>query len=380
MIKKNIQNLLIVISLVSFGCSRFHIADFPDGQRADVDRRLTLQMNYCRNTVSDTELHPPLQEEWEEDYMSLPNNGFISVDDWLIFATYNGYLAAVDISNGELVEKINVGDACAVPPTVYQNILYQTCESGSYGLIAYNITEGRLLWRVKKHLSRSSPVVVNEKTLFQTLDGEIFCFNYLTGEEIWQKSLATEIRNSPAFIGDKMITVTLNGKILALEYTSGVVLWEKELNEAVFADPVIEGKRIYIFSHRGRLSVLNLDNGKIVHQGDLHVQSYIGPTIDNKHIYVCLSDGRLIAMDKITFEVTWSFNGDGPISGSALVTDSYLYFTTLGQKFYVLNKNDGHLLQTIDLPGRARTTPLISRGKLILGCEEKQVIAYVEKH
>ena len=373
------QNLFIVIALLSFSCSSFHIVNFPDEQRADVDQRLTLQMNYCRNTVSNNELHPPLFEAWEEDYLSLPNNGFISVDDWLIFATYNGYLAAVDIGNGELIEKINVGDACAVPPTVYKNIVYQTCESGPYGLIAYNITEGRLLWRVNKHLSRSSPVIVNEKTLFQTLDGEIFCFNYLTGEEIWQKSLDTEIRNSPAFIGDKMITVTLEGRILAFEYTSGVILWERELDEPVFADPVIEGKRIYIISHRGRLSVLNINDGEIVHQSDLHIQSYIGPTIDEKHIFVCLSNGRLIALDKITFEVIWSFNGDGPISGSALVTDSYIYFTSLGQKFYILSKNDGHLLQTINLPGRARSTPLINRGKLILGCEEKQVIAYVEK-
>jgi outer membrane protein assembly factor BamB len=222
-------------------------------------------------------------------------------------------------------------------------------------------------------------VIVNEKTLLQTLDGEIFCFNYLTGEEIWRKSLATEIRNSPAFIGDKMITVTLDGRILALEYTSGVILWEQELNEPVFADPVIEGKRIYIISHRGRLSVLNINDGEIVHQSALNVQTYIGPTIDDKHIFVCLSDGRLIVLDKITFEVFWSFNGDGPISGSALVTDSYVYLTSLGKKFYVLNKNDGQLLQTINLPGRARSTPLINKGKLILGCEDKQVIAYVEK-
>jgi hypothetical protein len=106
MIKKNLQNLHLVIILISFSCSSFHIVNFPDGQRADVDGSLTLQMNYCRNTVSKNELHPPLFEEWEEDYMSLPKNGFISVDNWLMFATYNGYLAAVDIGNGELIEKI----------------------------------------------------------------------------------------------------------------------------------------------------------------------------------------------------------------------------------------------------------------------------------
>jgi hypothetical protein len=50
----------------------------------------------------------------------------------------------------------------------------------------------------------------------------------------------------------------------------------------------------------------------------------------------------------------------------------------MAQKLYIISKNDGQLIQKIELVGRARSAPIINQGKLILACESKQVIAYVE--
>jgi outer membrane protein assembly factor BamB len=80
----------------------------------------------------------------------------------------------------------------------------------------------------------------------------------------------------------------------------------------------------------------------------------------------------------LSFEKKWIFSGEGPIFGSALVTKSYVYITTLAQKLYTINKNDGQLIQMIELSGRARSAPIINQGKLIVSCEGRQIIAYVE--
>ena len=368
---------ILLIFLAGCGSS-LRISDFPAGKTADNNPLMTSQLTYSRNTVSSQELIPPLTEDWEEDYQSLPNNGFTAVDNWLFFGMRNGYLAAVDIIDGDLEGKKNLGDACAVPPTVYNNILYQAFEIGSYGLIAYDVSDGSSIWALDGHYSRSSPVIVNELALFQSLRGEVICFNYLTGEEIWRQSLNKGIRNSPAFKDNVLITVTLDGTIYAFDSTSGNIMWELNLNAPVFADPVIDGERLYVASHAGTLFVIELRSGQLLSNKEFSIELFNSPTIDQNSIYIASSNGTLISINKSSLENNWIFSGEGPIFGPALVTNSYVYIATMAQKLYIISKNDGQLIQKIELVGRARSAPIINQGKLILACESKQVIAYVE--
>ena len=137
---KQIKYIFLSVILI-VGCgSSLRIRDIPTEKSADKNPLMTSQVNYGRNTVISHEIVPPLSEDWEENYQSQPTNGFTTVDNWLFFGMQNGYLAAVDIDDGDLEGKKNLGDACAVPPTVYKNMLYQTFETGKYGLIAYDIS------------------------------------------------------------------------------------------------------------------------------------------------------------------------------------------------------------------------------------------------
>ncbi len=370
----------ILLVIVLFGCSGLRIRDFSSEPLTDSNRFLTSQTAFNRNAISVEELKPPLREDWDNDYVSLPNNGFTVIDNWLLFGTYNGYLAVADLDDGALEGKKNLGDACAVPPTINNTILYQSFESGSNGLVAYDISKGSVLWEVEENFSRSSPVVSAERVLFQTLKGDVLCYQAETGEEIWKISLERDIRNSPALSANTLISVTLDGLIVAININTGEILWEHNLKLPVLADPVIDDNRIYILAHTGFLEVRDLATGEKIHQKKIGIQLYHSPTIDDLSIYIATSNGRLISLDKVSFRENWIFEGEGPISGPALVSNSYIYFSTLAKYLYILDKHNGQLLQSIEIPGRARSTPIIKGGKLVLACEEKQVIAYVENN
>ena len=372
-------NKIVLVSFLIIGCgSSLRIRDFPTEKTADKNPFLTSQASYSRNMISGQEIVPPITEDWEENYSSLPNNGFTTVDNWLLFGMLNGYLAAIDVDDGDLEGKKNLGDACAVPPTIYKSILYQSFETGSKGLIAYDVADGRSSWSIEGHLSRSSPIVANDMVYFQSLNGFVAGLQYETGEEQWQILLNRSIRNSPAFKDDMLIVATLEGTVFALESLSGEVLWEVELGIPVFSDPVIEEDRIYIATHSGRLVILDLNNGGILSHKDFEIELFNSPTVDQDNIYITSSNGILYTVDKQTLSIHWTFSGEGPVVGSALVTNSYVYLTTLARKLYIIDKNNGDQLQKIELTGRARSAPIISQGKLILACEENRVIAYVE--
>ena len=376
-----IQLILLSLALVFYsGCRSLKIQDIPEDLTAIDNPYLTSQVTYQRNALGVEELEPPLSQIWEESYMSLPNRGFTIVNNWLLFGTSNGYMVAANLNNGKIKGKENLGDSCPVPPTVYSNILYQTFEAGKYGLIAYDASTGDVIWRVENSSSRSSPIVVDKKVYYHSFDGDVLCFNFLTGELIWSEVINSHIRNSAAFTDNLIITAALDGIVIAHEYTSGVTVWQKNLGAAIMADPVIDGNRLYIASHNGILYQLDVYTGKILYQSDFKNPIYYGPTIDEKNIYLPLSNGKIITLDKKSFKKRWDFQGVGPLADSPLVTGSYIYFTTLAKHLYVIEKLAGQSLQDIEIEGRARSTPVIKDKKLIISCENNRVIAFAEKN
>jgi outer membrane protein assembly factor BamB len=371
--------LILLILLLIFGCSRLRIRELQINVNTLELPYLTSQVTNQRNAFGNEELVPPLIKDWEEDYISLPNRGFTAVDNWLFFGTSNGYLAAADLVNGELKGKKNLGDSCPTPPTVYGNILYQTFEVGSHGMIAYDVVDGDDIWSVKNYHSKSSPIAVNKKVYYQSINGHIFCFNYLTGEKIWSKKFPSQIRNSPAYVENLIITAGLNGSVMAHEFTSGVTVWQAKFDASFMADPVIYDDQLYLCSHNGDLYVLDVYSGVVLHHQKFEMPIYNSPTVDNKQVYLALSNGNLIALNRATFNQIWIFEATGPIADAPLVTQSYVYFATLAKHLYVLDNQDGRLLQDIVLEGRARSTPIIKDGRLVLACENKKVVTYVVK-
>ena len=372
---------LFILMILIVGCgSHLKIPGFLAEPTANQNSFFTSHFSYSRNPLSNEELTPPLIADWQETYKSHSNNGFTSVYNVIFLGMQNGDVAAINIENGNLEGQKNLGDACAVPPTIYQSILYQTFETGKYGIIAYDISEGASVWSLEGQLSRSAPVVVNETVIFQSLNGDIICVDRLNGQEQWRQSLRKTIRNSAAYKDNLLITVTLDGTIYAFDSTSGKIIWNLNLNTPVFADPVIEGETIYITSHTGILFAIDLKRGQALSRKEFGIELYNSPTIDQNNIYIASSNGTLYSIDKKSFEKRWIFAGEGAIVDFALVTPTYVYITTMAKKFYILKRNDGKMIQEIELEGRASSAPMINLNKLIIACEERQVVAYAEEN
>jgi outer membrane protein assembly factor BamB len=373
---KNKYFVFIIVNFLFLSCNKLHIKDFPANNYPEKSLFLTSHFNYQRNAYSNEELSPPLSLLWQDDYTGLAVNGFTLVDSILFFGTGNGYLLALDNTNGNVLGKKKFGRALPAPPTIYKEILYQTYEAGTSGLIAYSIKNGEKIWEIENNFSKSSPVVVDNKAIFQTKRGNIICLNYLTGEEIWSHNTNSKSANSLAYDDGKIIAANLDGTVTALEYTSGIQVWLQNFSDKIFADPVLDKKYVYISTFGGQLIKLNKENGEILTRKKFAVPLYHAITTDDNIIFVPLSDGIVTAFDKKNFEEMWSFQGEGPAANSALVTKNYVYFPTLGKYLYILDKKSGQLLQEIKFEGRARSTPLIKNGKLVIACEDKTVNIY----
>jgi outer membrane protein assembly factor BamB len=379
MIGKSVWVLLPVLMIAS-GCRGLRIADYPQDLDPVAQSFLTAQVNYNRNSVTDHELKPPLALVWEQEYLFLPENGLTAAGNIFFFGTGTGYLSAAFTRNGKLLGKNRLGEVCASPPTIYAGLLYQTFAAGKAGLVVYDLREGNILWRILKNVSKSSVIARDRKIFFMNTAGQLQCYNYLSGDLIWSRQVDTQAVNSPALYENCLIAAGLNGKISAVEYTSGVILWEATVNGAIMADPVIHEGCIYLVTYQGDLHIMDLKSGAMLRAMALNTPCYYAPAVDRGTIFLPLSNGNLQAVDNETFALNWVYQADGPWAASPLISLHYVYATNLDEKFYILDKKSGNLLQEIKLSGRARSSPIIIDNKLILTCENSTVIAYDQEH
>jgi outer membrane protein assembly factor BamB len=310
----------------------------------------------------------------------LPNGGLVFHEDYVLIACGSGHIAALEMKNGEIAAKKKFGKSCAVPPLIYGNILYQSYEMGGEGLIAYDFREKETLWELEENLTQSAPVRINSHIYHQSTEGVILCLHFKTGEQIWRYEMGEKTLNTLAATSDQIISAGLDGKVVALDPASGSALWKSTLPTRIFSDPVIEQNVIYIAGYGGTLYMLALTGGEIINKNKFAVHLYYAPSFDDQNIYVPLSSGELLVADKQTLEPEWSFQGSGPAAQAPLVTQSFIYYTTLANHLYILDKTDGHLLQSIRLRGRARSRPYIIKNQLYIVYEDKYVASYIEEN
>jgi outer membrane protein assembly factor BamB len=378
---KNYQNIVLhfaffIFHFVFLTCSHLTLTDLVREESKSQPFLYTADMTYQRNNFYPEEVQPPLTENWQNEYESIANHGFTTFHNLLLFSDNKGKINFARIEDGKLIGSYKLKGIGANPPTIYQNMLYQSCETGKYGLIVYDLSTANILWTIKKNWSRSSPVVSEEKVFHQTNKGEIFCYNYYSGEEIWHISLTAAVYNSLSLKDNILYCATLNGKIAAIENSSGIIIWEQNLDQSIVANPVIHEDRLFITGYGGTIYLINLKTGNLIHELKFNIPLYHGPTIDEQNIYLTFSNGKARAISKKTLIQIWEFNGYGPTAGSPLITNSYLYYATLANKLYILDKKDGKPVQIIELEGRARSTPIIQNDKLIISCERKNVLAF----
>ena len=81
-------------------------------------------------------------------------------------------------------------------------------------------------------------------------------------------------------------------------------------------------------------------------------------------VYAGSYSKRFYALDAATGDVRWSFDANGPISGSATVIGGVVYFSTLKQRTYALDATTGRLLWSF--PDGAYTPAVAVKGRLFL--------------
>jgi outer membrane protein assembly factor BamB len=191
---------------------------------------------------------------------------------------------------------------------------------------------------------QSSPVVVNDMVYFGSTNSRLYCFEALTGNEIWNFSTGNAILSTPCIVGDIIYFGSTDRNIYALDAYSGDKLWNY-----TFAS--------FFAQISSSLSVVE----------DL--------------LFVGTDDGNFYALNisnSSSLKIEWEFPTGGYIQSSPAIAWPYVYFGSLDGKIYCLWAENGSQVWNFSSDKTQRdygvySSPMVYQGRVYIGSEDKNL-------
>jgi outer membrane protein assembly factor BamB len=234
------------------------------------------------------------------------------------------------------------------------------CGSADGYLYALNYSDGRLLWKFKagSHII-NTPVVINDSIYFGSCDNKFYClstegikrWDFLTGDVITcYPAVADQKGNivwNPALYCSQRITEKIkldSGSILfgcddTFFYSidiDGKLRWKIKTGDRIRGtNTSVFNGQVFFGSYDRNLRCVSFDSGRLK-------WSFMagGPIVNNniygKNIYFGSYDGIFHAIT-IDGKSLWEFQTGGPIPSCPIIIDDVVYFGSWDTYFYALS-------------------------------------------
>lgn len=120
----------------------------------------------------------------------------------------------------------------------------------------------RVLYRIETDAPATAPPTEAGQFLYVTAaDGHVYCFNSLTGNEVWRYSMGFKAPGRPAAVGDRIYVASDEPMLHALNAKTGELLWAAP-GVTKFAAQGL--KNVYGLDKFGRLLIFDKETGRYV--------------------------------------------------------------------------------------------------------------------
>lgn len=272
-------------------------------------------------------------------------------------------------------------------PTTDGRLIYFGSDCGVFW--ALDARDGQVAWsfRVSARGHKniwSSPALHDGRVYFGAYDGNVYCLDCLTGNEIWRFTGADWVGSSPAlapelgllFIGLEYAVEGRRGGIVALDLGTGERVWEYPTRRYTHASPAYWPERALVAcgsnddemllfdartgARRWRFQTRAMqDKGSIRH----------APAFDTRrgHLVTGCADGVIYIIDVETGEEVWSVQTDNTIYTVPLVVGDLAFVGSTDKHLYVLDLAQRQVKEKLYTGAKVFGPPRLLRGRVYFG-------------
>ena len=205
----------------------------------------------------------------------------IASNDNFVFVTDNlGGVLAYDIVNFKLAWRIELGVPLLSNMVLYKENLFVTNSNGK--IFSLNFINGKINWSYETGSAGTSShkayqlVVANDKLLFSNDFANIYCIDLKKQNLSWRITLERKSDYSDvSFLELSNLVIEKNnlflsssfGSVLKIDIESGKIIWSNSGNSSI--RPLVTKSHIILVNQGGVFNIFDKENGKIVFQKNL---------------------------------------------------------------------------------------------------------------
>ena len=338
-----------------------------------------------RATSADVAL--PLEEAWVYD----ADAGFGDVSplllgDVVVVATRQGEVHGINLETGKREGSSEFGEAVEGTPVIQDGILYVPNAWGRKTLFAYDLRQGKTLWRSDGAPIEAGLLLLDGTLYAANVEGVLRAIDAKNGEVLWEETLdtMTTIHAAPLRAGQGRIVVADDrGRVRALRPGQGEAqfLWQQELEAPVYRTPAADEKTVYLPTTRGQLFALDAALGQIRWRYALDDATvrFTSPALSGTDLAVAGTDGVVRLLDAESGDVRWTYQAQEAITAPPLLTPDVVYVGTMGKKLHALDRATGAPLWEEELRGRIKSGMAAREGHLVVLTEPSHVYLFKTK-
>ena len=237
---------------------------------------------------------------------------------------------------------------------------------------AVSLLDGSELWQVEATVT-GRPAAGGGLFHAATPDG-LLALDAESGEVRRSVTLEAPVSAPLLWTAGWLIAALETGVLLAMHAGTGGTVWRQVVDGGVGARPTIAGDRLYVPLDSGRIAVLELLTGAVIWErrlggapqeilvaGDL----FAGAT-DNHFYRLSRRDGAL----------RWRWRTGGDVVGVPAVDDERVYFSSLDNTLWVLDRSHGGQRWRELLPVRPTAGPRLTEDLIVQGGMTRELNLY----
>jgi outer membrane protein assembly factor BamB len=165
---------------------------------------------------------------------------------------------------------------------------------------ALNISDGTDAWKYKTGNSVfASPMIYNGQVFIGSYDSNYYCFNLETGAVKWKTNLKTKIHSGTAlYENSSLITAGIDGNLYSINLENGTINWTFPTKGVITSTPLISGNNVYFSSFDWKTYCADARTGKMLWSFDIDGKGKTSSVIWKNYLFVAADKNLYCFTDK----------------------------------------------------------------------------------
>jgi outer membrane protein assembly factor BamB len=145
-------------------------------------------------------------------------------------------------------------------PAIVDGSVYATTADALVHAVA--LDTGAVLWTSRLTAQSVFPVAITDDAVFATdVSGEVYRIDRTTGARVWEHPLNTPLyRAGPLVVGDRVVTATFDGDVVAFDVASGDLVWRGHVSDDPIRDLAADADALVVVGSRADTGVIGLSH------------------------------------------------------------------------------------------------------------------------